>query len=159
MQESSASKKSNSGESVDEELKSIDDSLLNDIQGFRTRLKEISDELSTSKMIKGGTFRITGDTVQDFIVDIDKIYSFFKSNQTKIDDLGNIQDTQKICDLLDDGMSKLNEALLAWSDTQSGGWSINERLQVKGEYQNRLRECRKLIEEALTFFLEVEQNP
>ncbi|HEY6284427.1 MAG TPA: hypothetical protein VIX20_02085 [Ktedonobacteraceae bacterium] len=159
MTGSLAGKEPDSGELKDEPLESVDVNLLEDVKNHHDKLKEICDKLSTSHLLKGGTFLITSSVVQIFIDDIDRIITFFKNNQTKTDAPGLIKDTKALCNTLDDSMSKLNEALLAWSLSESSGLNIKEILQAKGEYQDRLRDCRKLIEEALTFFLVKSENP
>jgi hypothetical protein len=152
VQGSLAGNEHDSGEQAGGQQESVGVSLLDNVKNHQARLKEISDALSTSKLVKGGKFFINNETVQVFIVDIDIILSFFKSNQTQIDLDGYVKDTNILRDQLDDSMGKLNLALIAWADSEGGGLSYKDKSDAKSAYQDRLRDCRSLIEFALTLF-------
>lgn len=154
MGESSASINSDSGEPAPKPRKNPRAILREEVKTHKAKLEDIYDQLDPLKFVNvEGSILVTNVIVQKFRVDINDIIKFFRDNKAKNDNYNFILDTQKLIDKLEDIMSKLNDALMAWNLSKSSGLNIKETLQAQGEYKDRLRECHNLIFDTFEFIL------
>ena len=139
-------KKSSSGKSPEEHQRAAYERLRPEVRRRRQTLVNIKNQLQAFKFP-----RITNTIIQRFRTDIDEMTRFFRSNKSNMDRL--IKDTDGLCDKLDDSMIKLNSALYSWDRSKSGGQNEIQVSDAEERYQHLLRDCRKLLDEALKLFI------
>jgi len=147
VQGSSASKEPNSGKSADEQQKSVDDGMRKEVVLKRKTLEEMKKQLKPFHLMD-----VDEKTIIDLRKSIDSITEFFESNKSSTMDQF-IKDTDGLCDKLGDIMIKLNTSQRTWGRSQSAGQRDLQIRDADEGYQKLLKDCRKLIDEALVFFL------
>jgi hypothetical protein len=138
-------KKSSSGKSPGENQRGAYERLRPEVRRRRQALVNIKNQLYPINYP-----RITNTIIQSYRTDIDEMTRFFRSNKLNMDRL--IKDTDGLCDKLDECMIKLNSALFSWDRSKSGGLNEIQTSAAEERYQNLLKDCRKLLDEALKFF-------
>ncbi len=141
-----ASEKPDPGELANEQQQFANDNMRQEVVLKRTELEKMKKQLDPFDLID-----VNDKTILDFRKSIKSITEFFESKKSTIGEF--IKDTDGLCDKLGDIMIKLNSSKKSWDRSQSGGQGELQISEAEERYQKLLKDCRKLIDEALAFFL------